>query len=89
MYQRAFALNPNYEFVHHEYALFLSGQARHAEALAVMQRAYELDPLSLIIITNLGWVLYYARRYDEAFDQNETAAKLSTRSTDSCWKASL
>jgi tetratricopeptide (TPR) repeat protein len=34
-----------------------------------MRRALELDPLSLIINTNVAWVFYFARRYDEAIEQ--------------------
>lgn len=77
LYQRVFALNPRYERAHHEYALYLVGQARYAEALAVMQHAYELDPLSLVINTNLGWVLYYARRSSEAIAQYRRALELN------------
>ncbi len=34
-----------------------------------MKRAIELDPLSLVINTDLGTTYYRARRYDEAIDQ--------------------
>jgi serine/threonine-protein kinase len=34
-----------------------------------MKRAWELDPLSLIINRNLGLVLYFAHRYDKATEQ--------------------
>jgi tetratricopeptide (TPR) repeat protein len=40
--------------------------ARHDEAIAEIERAGELDPLSLVIQQNVGIVLYYARRYDAA-----------------------
>jgi len=35
----------------------------------VTRRAQELDPLSLIIGSNLGRVLYFAREYDQAISQ--------------------
>lgn len=40
-----------------------------------MERARELDPLSLIIKANVGIVYYFARRYDETIEQLETLAK--------------
>ena len=33
-----------------------------------MKHALELDPLSLIITRDVGWMLYFARRYDEAVE---------------------
>jgi adenylate cyclase len=39
------------------------------EAGNEMKRALELDSLSLPINTNLGFVHYFARRYDEAIEQ--------------------
>lgn len=69
-FERAIELNPNYANAHHWYArenLTIMGQ--FDEALAKMQRAQELDPLSLIINANLGKVYFNARRYDEAIEQ--------------------
>jgi tetratricopeptide (TPR) repeat protein len=34
-----------------------------------MEHARRLEPVSLIINANLGWVLYHARRFDEALAQ--------------------
>jgi tetratricopeptide (TPR) repeat protein len=42
---------------------------RFDEAIAEMKKAWELDPLSLIMNRNLGLVLYFARRYDQAVEQ--------------------
>jgi tetratricopeptide (TPR) repeat protein len=42
---------------------------RHAEALAHIKRAQELDPLSLMISTDLGSFLFYGREYDPALEQ--------------------
>jgi tetratricopeptide (TPR) repeat protein len=63
---RAIDLNPGYATAHRWYAQFLSGLARHDEAIAEAERALELDPLSLIIHTAVGDVLFYSRRYDRA-----------------------
>jgi eukaryotic-like serine/threonine-protein kinase len=68
-YRRASELNPNYATAHHWYALSLDAGGRHSEALAEMERAQELDPLSLIIHANVGLMHYHMRRFDEAMQQ--------------------
>ncbi|MGB9072483.1 MAG: protein kinase [Terriglobales bacterium] len=65
-YQRAQELNPNYATAHHWYSIFLSEMGRHEDAVVQARRALDIDPLSSAINTNLGEVLYQARRYDEA-----------------------
>jgi tetratricopeptide (TPR) repeat protein len=68
-YRRAIALNPNYATAHHWYAEYLTLMGRFDEAMAQMEQARQLDPLSLIIATDHGVFLYYARRYDAAIVQ--------------------
>jgi serine/threonine protein kinase/tetratricopeptide (TPR) repeat protein len=68
-YKRAIQLSPNYATAHHWYALLLSQMGQHDEALAEIRRALELDPLSLIINTNVAWVYHFARQYDRAIEQ--------------------
>jgi len=63
---RALELNPGYAAGRGRYANFLSGIGRHAEAIAEAERALERDPLSLIMHTAVGDVLFYARRYERA-----------------------
>jgi tetratricopeptide (TPR) repeat protein len=64
----ALEFSPNYATAHHWYALQLSLLGRHAEAIAEIKRAVELDPLSLIINTNAAYVQYFAGDYDRAVD---------------------
>jgi TolB-like protein/Tfp pilus assembly protein PilF len=69
-FQRALALNPNYALAHHWHGnLYLSPLGRHAEAIAELKRAQELDPLSLIVKTDLGFAYFFARQYDAAFSE--------------------
>lgn len=69
-YKRAISLNPNYANAHYFYAFtFLITRGRVDEAIAEMKRAVELDPLSLIINTNLGRTYFLARQYDKALEQ--------------------
>lgn len=67
-FQRAIDRNPNYAPAHQWYAEWLYDQARFADAEAEMRKAYELDPLSLVIGTGLGDVFYYSRRFQRAVD---------------------
>lgn len=69
-FQRALLLNPNNALAHHWYAnLYLAPQARFPEAIAEMKLAQQLDPLSLIINTDLGFVYYLAGDDDAALTQ--------------------
>lgn len=68
-YRRAIELNPNYATAHQWYAEHLMWLGRFDEALSESDRARQLDPLSLIIATDHGAILYYSRQYDRAIKQ--------------------
>jgi TolB-like protein/Flp pilus assembly protein TadD len=69
-FQRAIALNANYAIAHQQYGnVLLTALGRFDEAIAEGKRAVELDPLSLVINSDLGVNYYFARRYDEAIAQ--------------------
>ncbi|MGH9354830.1 MAG: tetratricopeptide repeat protein, partial [Terriglobia bacterium] len=51
------------------YADFLCALGRAGEALEEMERALQLDPLSLIISTEISWISYLARDVGRAVDQ--------------------
>jgi tetratricopeptide (TPR) repeat protein len=69
VFKRAIELNPNYAAAHESYAYFLSNLGRHEEALFEIKLAESLDPLSVIISTDAGWMLGAAQQYDEAIKQ--------------------
>jgi TolB-like protein/DNA-binding winged helix-turn-helix (wHTH) protein/tetratricopeptide (TPR) repeat protein len=64
-YKRALELKPNDVAAHLGYANWLLCQGRMEEALAWSRRARELDPLEVSGVSS-GWILFHARRYDEA-----------------------
>jgi TolB-like protein/Flp pilus assembly protein TadD len=69
-YERAIQLNPNDSTAHHWIAgdcFATTGQ--HVREIAEMRRALELDPLSLIINSNLGVAYMRAGRLEEAVAQ--------------------
>jgi serine/threonine protein kinase/tetratricopeptide (TPR) repeat protein len=76
-FRRAIELNPNYGTAHHWYAYLLMLLGRFDEALAALARARELDPLSLIINATSGFILFCARRYDDAIAHCERALATS------------
>jgi predicted Zn-dependent protease len=46
---------------------------RPDEAIASMKHARDLDPLSVVFNTSLGWEFYYAHHYGEAIEQFQTS----------------
>jgi serine/threonine-protein kinase len=68
-YRRAIELNPGYATAHHWYALHLLVTGRFDEALVEARKAQELDPLSVMVNLDTGYVYYCARRYDEAIEE--------------------
>ena len=68
-FRRAIELNPNSATAHHWYGDYLANMGHPEEGLRETKRAQELDPLSLIINTTLGWQLYLAHRTDQAIEQ--------------------
>jgi tetratricopeptide (TPR) repeat protein len=74
--KRSLQLSPHYPTGSHWYGEYLMTMGRHEEAIAMMKKGRELDPLSLIINVAIGWACYMARRYDEAIEQLERTAEL-------------
>ena len=77
--QRAIAVNPNYATAHHWYSVLLTARGRHEEASSEIGRAHELDPLSVPINTDIGFELYYARRYEEAISHLRSVLQTSPK----------
>jgi len=72
----AININPSYAPAHHFYADYLKAMGRFDEALSEIEKAQELDPLSLAISTGVGHVLYLSGQYDEAIEQYQRAVDL-------------
>jgi adenylate cyclase len=75
-YKQAIELNPNYATAHHFRALNLMAMEQADLAIAEMNKAQSLEPLSLIINTNLGWMLYFARQYEQAIEQYQKTLEM-------------
>jgi TolB-like protein/Tfp pilus assembly protein PilF len=75
-YRQAIELNPSYATAYHWYALFLTAMGRREEALAMIERACKLDPLSLPINVGVGLHFYLARRYGRAIEEYSKTLEL-------------
>jgi len=75
-FRKALELNPNNATAHHWYGMYLASRGRFDEGKEELRSARMLDPLSLIIVTNAGWVDYFARDYDGAIVNYQDALKL-------------
>ncbi|HEX7333678.1 MAG TPA: tetratricopeptide repeat protein [Pyrinomonadaceae bacterium] len=68
-FKRAIELNPSYANAYNFYASYLMSRGRVDESIAASNRARELDPFSLSISAQRGFLLENARRYNEAIEQ--------------------
>lgn len=65
-FQRAIELNPGCVDAYHWRSTLHSMLGRHVEGLQGKRRALAMDPLSLVIRTDLARMFYFARDYDES-----------------------
>jgi TolB-like protein/lipoprotein NlpI len=80
--RQAIALNPSYASAHHWIGTnYFMLTKNFDEALAEIKQARLLDPFSLIIDSDVGLVMFMARRYKEAL---EHCQKLIEREPDFC-----
>jgi TolB-like protein/DNA-binding winged helix-turn-helix (wHTH) protein len=78
-FRRALELNPNDALGRNWHGGYLSLRQRHDDAIGEHERARDLDPLSLIVNTNLARALYWAHRYEEAIAQARRTLELDPR----------
>ena len=72
----ALELNPNYATAHHWYSLWFASMGRLEEALRMISRAAELDPISQAIQKEVGLILYFDRQYDRAIEMAKKTLEL-------------
>jgi TolB-like protein/DNA-binding winged helix-turn-helix (wHTH) protein/Flp pilus assembly protein TadD len=74
-YRRGIELNPNYSTAHIWYGTYLMNVGRSTEAVAEIERALQVDPLSPLARTMLGKAYYYNRDFDKAIAQYDAVLK--------------
>jgi TolB-like protein/DNA-binding winged helix-turn-helix (wHTH) protein/Tfp pilus assembly protein PilF len=77
-FRRAIELNPSYATAHHWNAMNLGLLGRPKEALAEMRKAENLDPLSLIINSDLAEFLLLTHSYDESVEQGRKIIEMDS-----------
>jgi len=85
-FRRAIELNPNYSLVRIWYANLLMSRSRMAEAVQQALVARDVDPFSLIVNTNVGWVLDFAGRHEEAVRQLRQTVALDSGYMQARWR---
>jgi adenylate cyclase len=73
---RAIELAPGNPYVYWKRGVFLRYAGRCDESIPVHLHAESLDPFSIVAITEVGYALYYARRFGEASKQIQKAIEL-------------
>ncbi len=75
-HKRAIELNPNsYEYDWYGFNLVQVGQ--FPEALAALEFARRIDPLSLVIACHIGWTFYFAREYEKSMRHLEKTVEFN------------
>jgi TolB-like protein/Flp pilus assembly protein TadD len=82
-YKRALELSPNSAAAHAGFAHWLVCKGRAADGVEWANQARELDPLVPGI--NLAWILFQARRYDEAFRELQAALAVTPDDAGALW----
>jgi TolB-like protein/DNA-binding winged helix-turn-helix (wHTH) protein len=75
-FRAALAANPSFALAYHDEAFFLVATGRRESALTALRRAMALEPLSVRVNMDAGWLLLQAHRFDEAIAQAERARQL-------------
>jgi serine/threonine-protein kinase len=65
-FKRALELDPRYPTAHQWYAFLLASLGKFEDALITAHTAQETDPGSVSIRRGLGYVYFYARRFEQA-----------------------
>jgi len=75
-FRRAIELNPSYANAHHWNAMNLALLGRPKEGLVEMRKAENLDPLSMIINSDLAEFLLLTHSYDESVKQSRKIVEM-------------
>jgi serine/threonine-protein kinase len=75
-FQRAIALDPSYAQAIHWYGLYLAATGRIEESVRELKLARDIDPKSLIIRANIGFVYYLGRDYDRAEEAEKNTIQM-------------
>ena len=83
-YKRALQLSPNNATAHNGLARWLLCQGRTDEALAWVRRGRGIDPVA-VSGTEIGWILFQSRRYEEAMQELRSVLAVRPDDTGALW----
>ena len=72
-------IDPNYPRFVHSQGITQALQGKYDEGVRLMRQVQQLDPLSLVVNTDVGYVYYLARRYDEAIASYRSALTMDAK----------
>ncbi len=73
---KALKINPGNSAGHHYYAMYLSNTGNFEEALKEIEKAHQLDPLSLIILGSLAEISFFSGYNKKAIERYHQALEL-------------
>lgn len=79
-FQEAIRLKPAYAPAHQWYSSYLVAVERFDEAIAEAKRTEELEPLSFVASSHLGWIYYLSGQNDKAIEQCKKILELDPSS---------
>lgn len=79
-FQAAIKLKPGYAPAHQWYSSYLVAVERFDEAIAEAKRTEELEPLSFVASSHLGWIYYLSGKNDAAIEQCKKILELDPNS---------
>jgi DNA-binding winged helix-turn-helix (wHTH) protein/tetratricopeptide (TPR) repeat protein len=88
-FRKALELNPGYGTGHHLYGDHLAATGRFDAALQSLQNALALEPWSLIVNADLGWMLFHARRWQQGIEQLEKTIEMDSAFPAARWVLGL
>jgi len=88
-YERVLSSNASNECAQRYYAWFLGARSPGAEAIAVADRAFSLDPLCVVMQTGAADVHYLSRDYEGALSRSRHALEMEPESERARRSASL
>lgn len=84
-FKKAIEINPNYATAHHWYGRYLALNKRRSQAIAELNSAREIDPLSALIMTDNAWSYFFSGDYDRSIEIFNKAIELDNEFMVAYW----
>jgi tetratricopeptide (TPR) repeat protein len=78
-FQTSIRLNPKYEIAYDWYGYYLTAMGRFDEARAIIKKAVDLDPLSPVFGSDMGFTLFYGGDYDRSIEELQSVLEISPK----------